>query len=84
MEEETRGKEDKGATYGILKRRRRTKSSERLLIGGWSFAHLSHSNQMSESLEVCLPLRFVSIVLHFPKCKLFVSLKIACLVCRKE
>lgn len=79
--EETSGKGDKGATQGILERGR---SSERLLTGRWSCECLSRSHQISKSFEVCLSLSFVSIVLHFPKCKLFVTLKIASLVCRKE
>lgn len=61
-----------------------TESSERLWIGRQSFEHLSHSHQISTSFEVHLSLRFVSIVLYFPKCRLFVTLKIAGLACRKE
>lgn len=58
--------------------------SERLLIERWSFESLSNSNQISKSFEVCLSLSFVSIVLYFPKCRLFVILKIAGLVVEKN
>lgn len=84
VEEETSGRGDEGAAEGILVRGRRTECSERLLIDRWYFECLSHSNQSSKSFEVCLSFSFVNIVLHFPKCRLSVTLKIAALACRKE
>lgn len=35
-------------------------SFRKALTGRWSFEHLSHSNQISKSFEVCLPLGFVA------------------------
>lgn len=75
---------DEGAAEGILVRGRRTECSERLLTDRWYFECFSHSNQISKSFEVCLSFSFVNIVLHFPKCRLSVTLKIAALACRKE
>lgn len=54
MEEETEGKKMKGQLRNPEEERRTKtrKASDRWVV----LYHLSHSNQMSESLEVCLPL----------------------------